>query len=222
MTSAGEVKVCVDTVLLTFKDERLNVALAPSGNEDATLALLGTVMDGSRDVALDDLVRRTLRNCTGVEDIYFEQLFTFSSEGKNRRDPRGPSISVGYLALMPYSKLATGEARADGLALVPVAEVPALPFDHNRIIDTAVSRLRSKGSWSVLPAYLLDEEFTISQLNRIYSAVTSTVTFGQNFRRKVLENGMLTSTGCKSARGATKKTEHFRIRTGVSTVDVKL
>lgn len=221
MTSPGEVKVCVDTVLLTFKDERLNVALAPSGNEDATRGLLGAVMDGNRDVALDDVVHRTLRDSTGIEDIYFEQLFTFSGEGQKRRDPEESSISVGYLALIPYSKLATKEATTK-LTLVPVDEVPALPFDHNRIIETAVSRLWGKGSWSVLPAYLLEEEFTISQLNRVYSAVTSTFSFGQNFRRKVLENGMLTSTGFKHASGATKRTEHFRIRSGVSTVDAKL
>ncbi|MBV7518832.1 NUDIX hydrolase [Ensifer sp. ENS12] len=222
MTMQGEVKVCVDTVLLTFKHERLNVALAPLGPEDAALALLGAVMDGSKDVALDDIVRHTLRDRTGLEDVYFEQLFTFSGEDQYRRDPRWPSISVAYLALIPYSKLASAENSLNSLRLVPVDEVPALPFDHNRIIDTAVARLRGKGSWSVLPAYLLDEEFTISQLNRVYSAVTSTFSFGQNFRRKVLENGMLTSAGFKSAPGATKKTEHFRVRPGVSTVDAKL
>lgn len=222
MTTRGEVKVCVDTVLLTFKDERLNVALAPFATEDATLALFGAVMDGGRDVALDDIVCRTLRDRTGLEDVYFEQLFTFSGQGQNRRDPRWPSISVGYLALAPYSKLGSSEASSNGLTLVPIDEIPALPFDHNRMIETAVSRLRGKGSWSVLPAYLLDEEFTISQLNRVYSAVTSTFSFGQNFRRKVLDNGMLTSTGFKSAPGATKKTEHFRIRAGVTTVDAKL
>ncbi|RDL48444.1 hypothetical protein BLJAPNOD_04720 [Ensifer sp. M14] len=222
MTAPGEVKVSVDTVLLTLKDERLHVALAPLEGETGALALLGRLLDGDADIDLETVVERTLLANTGLNDVYFEQLFTFSGRDTNRREPRWPSISVAYIALVSHPKLAASQPGADGLVLVSVDDVPVLPFDHNRIIDVAVSRLRSKGAWSILPAYLLDEEFTISQLNRVYSTVTSTYSFGQNFRRKVIENDLLSSTGFKSAPGATKRTEHFRIRPGASTINTKI
>lgn len=222
MTAPGEVNVSVDTVLLTLKDERLHVALAPLEREPGALALLSRPLDGDEDINLETVVQRTLLANTGLDDVYFEQLFTFSGRNTEKPDARWPSICVAYLALVSHSKLAAAEPVADGLILVSVDDVPVLPFDQNRIIDVAVSRLRSKGAWSILPAYLLDEEFTIPQLNRAYSTVTSTYSFGQNFRRKVIENDMLSSTGFKSAPGVTKRTEHFRIRPGVSTIDVKI
>lgn len=222
MTARGEAKVSVDTALLTLKDERLHVALVPLEGESGNLALLSEFMKGDEDINLEAVVQRTLRDDAGLNDVYFEQLFTFSGRNGTLCDPRWPSVSVGYVALVSHSKLVTAEPRTDGLTLVSVDDVPDLPFHHNRIIESAVSRLRSKGAWSILPAYLLEEEFTISQLNRVYSTVTSTYSFGQNFRRKVIENDLLSSTGFKSAPGATKRTEHFRIRPGASTIDIKI
>ncbi|RAS09779.1 NUDIX hydrolase [Ensifer adhaerens] len=222
MTAPGKVKVSVDTVLLTLKDERLHVALAPLKGDTGALALLGRLLDGDEDIDLETVVQRALLANTGLDDVYYEQLFTFSGRNTERPDPGWPSICVAYLALVSHSKLAAAQPGAASLTLVSVDDLPVLPFDHNRIIDVAVSRLRSKGAWSILPAYLLEEEFTISQLNRAYSTVTSTYSFGQNFRRKVIENDMLSSTGFKSAPGATKRTEHFRIRPGVNTIDIKI
>lgn len=222
MMARDEVKVSVDTVLLTLKEDRLQVALAPTKGVAGAPCLLGRPLIGEGDIELETVVKRTLFDYTGLSDVYFEQLFTFSHCDIDNREPRTPSITVAYLALVSHSKLTAVEHRADDLILLPVDDLPVLPFDHNRIIGAAVSRLRSKGAWSILPAYFLGEEFTISQLNRVYCAVTSTYSIGQNFRRKVIENGMLSSTGFKSAPGVTKRTEHFRIRPGVSTIDIKI
>ncbi|MGF6177431.1 NUDIX hydrolase [Ensifer sp. 4252] len=222
MTAPGKVKVSVDTVLLTLKDERLHVALAPLKGDTGALALLGRLLDGDEDIDLETVVQRELLASTGLDDVYFEQLFTFSGRDTEKPDPRWPSIRVAYLALVAHTKLAATEPAADRLSLVSVDDLPVLPFDQNRIIDVAVSRLRSKGAWSILPAYLLDEEFTIPQLNRVYSTVTSTYSFGQNFRRKVIDNDILSSTGFKTSPGATKQTEHFRIRPGANTIDIKI
>ncbi|MBD9507913.1 NUDIX hydrolase [Ensifer sp. ENS07] len=222
MTARDEVKVSVDTVLLTLKEDRLHVALAPLEGIAGAPCLLGRPLTGGGDIELETVVKRTLFDYTGLSDVYFEQLFTFSHRDIDKREPRSLSISVAYLALAPPSKLARAEQTGNGLITVPVDDLPVLPFDHSRIIEVAVSRLRSKGAWSIIPAHFLDEEFTISQLNRVYSAVTSSCSIGQNFRRKVIEHGMLSSAGFKSAPGATKRTEHFRIRPGVSTIDIKI
>jgi 8-oxo-dGTP diphosphatase len=227
MREHGEVKVNVDTVLITMKNELLHVALAPreAAFEKGKLALVGAIMDGSRDADLEAVVARSLRDKAGLEDIYFEQLYTFSGRNNSRggsRDTRWPSISVTYIALVPLSKMIAANALEHGLRLVPVNEVPALPFDHNDMIEAAVARLRGKGAWSVLPAYLLEEEFTIPELNEVYKKVVGTKSLGQNFRRKVIENNMLELVGVKPNARADRPSEHYRIRPGASTVNTRL
>lgn len=239
MRKHGEVKVNVDTVLLTLKDhptrkdsegkpaKALHVALAPRETEPHTgqLALVGAIMDGYTDADLEAVVERSLKSKAGLDYVYFEQLFTFS--GKNnrtggRRDVRWPSVSVAYIALVPLSKLLAADALRHGITLVPVDELPALPFDHRDMIDAAVSRLRGKGAWSVLPAYLLEDEFTLPQLNDVYTTVVGSNSMGQNFRRKVMENDILVSVGYKITPGSKRKAEHFVLKPGVSTVDTRL
>lgn len=47
-------------------------------------------------------------------------------------------------------------------------DVPTLPFDHSLIVAKAIERLRSKATYSSLPAFLLPGEFTMNDLHRIY------------------------------------------------------
>jgi hypothetical protein len=227
MGEHGEVKVNVDTVLITLKDDGLYIALAPreSEFEHGKLALVGAIMDGNKDGDLEAVVTRSLRDKAGLSDIYFEQLYSFSGRTNRKggaRDTRWPSISVTYIALVPLSKLVAADALAHGLVLVPMDKVPELPFDHNDMIAVAVERLRGKGAWSVLPAYLLEDEFTIPELNEVYSKVVGTKALGQNFRRKVIENDMLEFVGIKPNPRSSRPSEHYRIKPGVSTVNTRL
>lgn len=225
MPDYKEVKVNVDTVLLTLKDDALHVALCPSAAAflRGALALPGAIMDGEKDATLEDVVVRMLRDKAGLSDVYFEQLHSFSgktnSSGKNR-DVRWPSITVAYIALVPLSELEGRSAREHSVTLVPVDEMPDLPFDHNDIVDFAVERLRGKGAWSVMPAYLLDREFTMSEMNRVYNKVLGVEVNPQNFRRKVIENEMVEALGKR--KGPAKAVEYFRIADGVTTINYRL
>jgi hypothetical protein len=223
----GEVKVNVDTVLITLKEDGLHIALAPreAAFEHGRLALVGAIMDGNKDANLEAVVTRSLRDKAGLSDIYFEQLYTFSGATNKKggpRDTRWPSISVTYIALVPLAKLIAADALSHGLVFVPVDKVPDLPFDHNDMVEAAVERLRGKGAWSVLPAYLLEDEFTIPELNEVYNKVVGTKSLGQNFRRKVIENEMLELVGIKPNPRSSRPSEHYRIKPGVSTVNARL
>jgi hypothetical protein len=223
----GEVKVNVDTVLITLKDDALHIALAPreAAFEHGKLALVGAIMDGNKDADPEAVVVRSLRDKAGLSDIYFEQLYTFggrTNKSGKPRDTRWPSVSITYIALVPLAKLIAADALSHGLVLVPVDKVPELPFDHNDMVEAAVARLRGKGAWSVLPAYLLEDEFTIPELNEVYSKVVGTKALGQNFRRKVIENEMLELVGIKPNPRSARPSEHYRIKPGVSTVNARL
>ena len=55
------------------------------------------------DENLDQAAERVLRDCTGLEKVYMEQLMTFSDVG---RDPGARVVSAAYFALMDIRNMA--------------------------------------------------------------------------------------------------------------------
>jgi 8-oxo-dGTP diphosphatase len=88
---------------------------------------------------LEAAARRELYEETGVEAAQLEQLHTF---GDPRRDPRGRTISVAYLAIVDADKLkprAADDAAEAGWH--SLHRPPPLAFDHGEILACASRRL---------------------------------------------------------------------------------
>src|SRR5690242_2084490 len=93
--------VTVDVVLFTILERRLHLLLIkrlakPFENRYALPG--GFLREGE---SLDAAAIRELREETGVENAYLEQLYTF---GDPKRDPRGRVITVAYYALAPHNQ----------------------------------------------------------------------------------------------------------------------
>ena len=145
----------------------------------------------SADEELSSAAARTLHETTGLAPKYLEQLYTF---GAIDRSPEQRVVSVVYWALVQSdeAELATvGENvqwfRADDL--------PALAFDHNRIVGYALWRLRTKLEYSRIAHAFLDETFTLTQLREVNEAVLGKPLDPANFRRTVEASGALVDTG---------------------------
>ncbi len=169
--------VTVDVVLLTLKDKRLQVALMKRLQEPfkGVLALPGGYVHPEEDADVAFAAYRVLREKMQLRPPYLEQLGTFSGA---RRDPRGWSISVCHLALVAPDAVADTQ-------WFPADKLPRLAFDHAKLIASAVTRVRNKSSYSALPAYLLPELFTLSELQNIYSEVLGEPLEKSSFRRKL-------------------------------------
>src|SRR5216683_7158960 len=97
----------VDVVAFAIRDARLDVLLVKRTQPPfaGDWALPGArLLPGER---LAHAARRALVERTGLDIAYLEQLYTFDDPG---RDPRGPTVSVAYFALLPLK--ATTEAQA--------------------------------------------------------------------------------------------------------------
>jgi 8-oxo-dGTP diphosphatase len=187
MPETAPIVCTVDVVLLTLLDDALHVVLLKRDREPfkGALALPGGYIHVQEDHSAWDAAARVLRDKTGMESPYLEQLATFSGPG---RDPRGWSVSIAYYALVPAAILPVDRA---GLSLLPVERLPSLPFDHKSIVQTAVSRVRAKSQYSSLPVYLCGESFTLPQLQAVYEAVLGEPINKVSFRRKVDELGIV-------------------------------
>lgn len=187
----------VDVIIFTVIEEKLRVLLvkrpdAPGEPYPGLWALPGGFVDVDRDESLEACASRKLREKTGVETPYLEQL---GSWGGASRDPRGWSATHVYFALIPsehvmLQKGANG-AEAAWLALEDFDGKSGLAFDHTDILQAAVTRLRNKVEYTSLPAYLLPEEFTLSELQRMYEVVLERPIEKSAFRTRVLSSGLV-------------------------------
>ena len=128
---------------------------------------------------LEDTAKRVLKQKTGLNDIYFEQLYTF---GDVNRDPRMRIISCAYIALLDTEKAEIYDAKWHGLD-----EIENLPlaFDHKNIIVEALKRLRGKINYSDIVFNMMPPKFTISQLQEVYEIILGEKLIPAAFRRTI-------------------------------------
>ena len=133
--------------------------------------------------------RRELMEETGVKDIYLEQLYTF---GEADRDPREHVVTVAHYALVNLAdhtvQAATDARKAAWFAL---EDIPALAFDHDRILSTALERLRGKVRYQPIGFELLPNKFALRQLQNLYEQVLDRKLDKRNFRKKILSMDIL-------------------------------
>jgi 8-oxo-dGTP diphosphatase len=177
------VRLTVDIVIFAVRSGSLQVLLIRRGIEPFRGAWAipgGFVLDGE---GLEDAARRELREETGVEEVYLEQLYTFGDPG---RDPRGRVVSVAYFALLSGegSTLVAGTDAAEA-AWWRMDQLPDLAFDHAPILAYALDRLRNKIEYTTVGFQLLPEKFSLTALQRVYEMILGRPLDKRNFRRKL-------------------------------------
>jgi 8-oxo-dGTP diphosphatase len=180
------VYVTVDVVLLTIKDDQLQVLMVKRGSMPwrGWWALPGGFIRQEED--LITAARRELTEETGltVEPSHLEQVATF---GAPKRDPRARTVSVGYLGILPELPQPVAGTDAAFAAWQPVDRMISrrLPFDHHTILEAGVERARNKLEYTNLATAFVGEEFTIGELRRVYEIIWGRRLDPGNFQRKV-------------------------------------
>jgi 8-oxo-dGTP diphosphatase len=184
--------VTVDAVVFGYDDADLKVLLIQRNGAPfrGRWALPGGFVE--IDESLEDAVLRELEEETGITRLYLEQLYTF---GAPKRDPRERVISVAYYALVKLTHHAVRAASdARNVAWFPVADLPALAFDHEEVLDVALRRLKAKIRYEPVGFELLPAKFPLSELQRLYETILEQPLDKRNFRKKILSMGLLADT----------------------------
>lgn len=205
--------VSADTALMTVENDALKVLLVKRGEEPFTgqWALPGVLLRTDLDDGLKEAALRALDDKAQVKAPYVEQLQTFS--GPNR-DPRGWSISHAYICLLPPEKIHLKAGRGTEEAkffTVDEALGMDLAFDHQEILKAAAMRVQNKVSYSSLPAHLLPDRFTLTELQHMYEAILGQPLDKSGFRKKIAEAGFVRPVEGELRYGANRPAQLYEI-----------
>ena len=184
----------IDCVVFGFDEKSLNILLIerneiPYKNH---WALPGDLLDPKED--LDDSVNFILKKLTGLSDLFFEQVETF---GAINRHPLGRVITTGYFTLVNVNKYEINPSSFASKAKwwkIEDAKQLSLAFDHNLILDKCFKRLQDSVRTKPIGFELINEKFTLTELQTLYEAILDIKLDTRNFRKKILQKRFLKET----------------------------
>jgi len=189
---AFEMTCTVDCTVFGFADNELKVLLVRRVIEafDGYWLLPGGVVHS--DETLEMAAENVLRELTGAEDVYMEQVNTYSAID---RHPIKRVMTVGFYALVNPNRLQVEpKTNVFEVRWCPVQEVPELGFDHNQILEDAYDKLKRELLYRPLVFELLPPKFTLKELQDLYEVILNEPLDRRNFRRKLASLDILVDT----------------------------
>ncbi|GAB4031773.1 NUDIX hydrolase [Spirosoma jeollabukense] len=199
--------VSIDNVIFGFHHNELTVLLLQAKSNQKWMLPGGFV---GKDEDIDTAAARTLQARTGLTNVFLQQFHVFGSAKRNRKEHLGEVlrtlgieltaeswfmqrfITIGYYALVNYDQVVP---QPDETSLTcswqPVSQLPAMLFDHESIITSALQALRLHLNYQPIGYTLLPKEFPLKSLQTIYETILGRKLERSNFNRKLLSYGIL-------------------------------
>jgi len=197
----------VVVTIFTVINDTLSVLLIERSEEPfkGIWALPGGILQPTE--TLDDAATRKLKEETGIQNVFLEQLYTFDHLAQTKTD-----ITVAYFALVHNADAKLREELEWKPEWFPFNTLGLLGFENHIILENAKSRLRSKLeytniAYSVLPAY-----FTLTEMQLAYEAIREESLDKRNFRRKILGLDIIQETGQVQKQGAHRPAKLYKFQ----------
>ncbi|MDO3626452.1 NUDIX domain-containing protein [Mucilaginibacter sp. BT774] len=202
--------LAVDCIIFGFDGDELKVLLIKRGfnPEKGNWSLMGGFVQATESI--DQAANRILKELTGIEGVYLEQLYTFADPD---RDPTERTASVCHFALVDihkYEAQLSNDYRAEWF---PLKRFPKLIFDHQEMVEMAKKRIRYKAAFHPILFELLPDKFTLPQLQNLYESVYSTSIDKRNFSKRVLATGLLIKLTEKDKTSSKRGAFFYRLNT---------
>jgi len=200
--------VAVDCIIFGFDGQDLKLLLIQRGFEPqkGKWSLMGGFIQPNE--TFDDATARVLKQLTGLEGVYMEQLFAF---GEPTRDPVERTISIAYFALVDihkYEKQISDDFHAEWFLL---NKIPRLIFDHEKMVGLAKEKLRYKAAFHPILFELLPEKFTLPQLRNLYEGIYNAELDKRNFIRKIRSTRLLVKQKEKEKESSKKGAYYYKL-----------
>ncbi len=185
------VALSVDCVIFGFDENKLKVLLIRSDLKKYhnKFSLLGDLVKSEED--LEASAYRILKQRTGLNDLYLEQVYAFGEVG---RHPAGRVVTVAYCSLINVQHHRLKKLDNE-LHWHEVDSVNELLFDHKKIFDRCYAWLQKRVQEHPLGLSLLPNKFSLRELQNLYEAILNQKLDRRNFRKKFFSMDYLVDMG---------------------------
>ena len=199
--------VAVDCVIFGYRNEELCLLLYPRGFEPSkgSWSLMGGFVQ--LEESSEEAARRILKQTTGLENIFLEQVETFTAL---ERDPEALVISISYYSLVRIDEHDEICVREHGAHWWPITNLPDMIFDHGNMVEKALVKLQQNAGYRMVGKELLPEKFTLMQLGKLYESIFQPEFDPGNFRKKILSLGAQERLNVKNFTESKKGAYYFR------------
>ena len=192
--------VSVDCVIFGYDETSLKVLLIKRGVEPYLdyWALPGDLVHPNENT--HEAVNRVLKDLTGLNNIFTEQVKTFGDIG---RHPLGRVFTISHYSLLkvddyplsPTNKNNSPSSYSLEAKWHNVNRIGELAFDHNKIFAACKEKLVNNVKTRPVGFELLSDQFTLSDLQNLSEAILEKKFDKRNFRKKINSMKILIDTG---------------------------
>jgi hypothetical protein len=192
--------VSVDCVVFGFDKSQLNVLLVQRNmlsSNGKGLKLPGSLIYQQEDA--DAGAYRVLNELTGIKKITLRQFKSFTSPKRTSNSDDiawlettyhnkiDRLITIAYLSLGKINRKLNIGSKYTTATWCPVSMLPRMPFDHNQIVEEALSEIRRWVETEPVVLFeLLPIKFTMAELRHLYEAVYHRKYDIRNFHKQIL------------------------------------
>ncbi|MEO8821987.1 MAG: NUDIX domain-containing protein [Ginsengibacter sp.] len=198
--------VSVDNVIFGFYQNNLKVLLLKSKSAGLWSLSGGFIL---KDEPIDNSAQRILKERTGLEKIFLQQFHVFSDPGRSTKKVNqqflkniGVSldkswmferfITIGYYALVNFTKVKPAPDNiSQSCEWFSIDNLPEMMLDHRDIIDEALKSLRLQLYFHPIGYNLLEQKFTMPELQKLYETILDKKLDRRNFQRKIISTGIV-------------------------------
>ncbi len=191
VASYPRIPITVDCVIFGFDENELKVLLIRSDLEmyKDKWSLLGDFANDNEE--LPDAANRVLQQRTGMQNVYLEEVKTFSNPF---RHPGGRVLTVAYCSLLNIEHHEL-QRMDNELHWHNVQGLSNMAFDHKQIVDECYQWLQKRIQEHPLGFNLLPDKFSLRELQNLYEAILNIKLDRRNFRKKFFAMDFLIDTG---------------------------
>jgi ADP-ribose pyrophosphatase YjhB (NUDIX family) len=187
----SKVWLAVDVIIFGFEESRLKVLIGKRQMEPGLgewSLYGGFVAEGE---GIDECASNTLYRLTGLKKLYMQQVGAF---GNVDRDPGERVVSIAYYALINVKDYDEKLRKKHEVEWVDINQLPPLYSDHNQMVRQALRLMQLKMRTEPIGFRLLPQLFTLTQLQRLYEAVSGQEIDKRNFRKRIKDMDFIEKT----------------------------
>ena len=168
------------------------------------------------DESVDDAASRTLFELTGLRNLYMRQVGAF---GNIDRDPGERVVSIAYYALFNVKDYDDKLREEHGVEWVNIKELPPMYSDHREMIRKARRLMQDKIKTEPISFRLLPSLFTLTQMQRLYEAVSGEPVDKRNFRKRIKDMEFIEKTDLIDKTGSKRGAFLYRFNKAIYNED---